>query len=107
MVVEEGLAFAEFDGFDFGDEDGVIACEMFGNYFAGERAERVFEERNAGGGPAIADAEAFFGAGNGERFGKILGEGPLRFLEYVDAEAMLLPDESEQASVVSHADENE
>ena len=106
-VEEQGLAFVAFHAFYFAEEDGVIACGMFGDDVAGEFGEAAIEERNAAGGPAIANAEAGMLFRGLFEFGEILGECLLVFAQDADAKAALRFQEREKPGFVIYADENE
>lgn len=106
-VEEERFAIVAVHAFDFTEEDGVIAAGMFGDYVAGEFGEGAVEERNAGGGPLIRNAEAGIFFGGLVAFGEMLREGLLSRTKNSNAEAALRLEKGEQLGFVGDADENE
>jgi len=106
-VEEERLAIVALHAFDFAEEDGVIAGEVLGDHVASQFCKCAFQERNTGGSPAIANAEAGVGFGRLFAFGEMFGEGLLVFAEDADAEAALRFEEREQPGVVRDANENQ
>ena len=85
----------------------MIAGGVFGDDVAGEFGEGAIEERNATGGPAIANAEAGMLFRGLFEFGEILGERLLVFAENADAEAALGFEVGEKPGVVANAGEDQ
>ena len=106
-VEEQRIAVMAFHAFDFAEEDGVIASGVFGDDVAGQFGEGAIEERNAAGGPAIANAEASMLFRGLFEFGEILGEGLLPFAQDADAEAALGFEVGEKPGVVADAGEDQ
>src|SRR6266436_3750920 len=96
-----------FHAFHFAEEDGVIAGWMFSDYVARQLSQCTVQERNAAGGPAIANAEAGMLFRGLFEFGEILGERLLVFAQNADAKAALRFHEREKQGFVRNADENE
>jgi hypothetical protein len=106
-VVEQGLSLFEIEAFDFGDEDGVIARDVFLYDVAGQMRESICEQRDTGRSPLKADAETGFLDGILLRLGKELGEGLLRILEDVYTKTSLCLEIGEKARLVVDADKNQ
>ena len=106
-VEEQRIAVMAFHAFDFAEEDGVIAGGVFGDDVAGQFGEGAIEERNAAGGPAIANAEASMLFRGLFEFGEILGEGLLPFAQNADAEAALGFEVGEKPGVMADAGEDQ
>src|ERR1700757_2426064 len=106
-VEDQRIAVVAFHAFDFAEEDGVIAGGMFGDDVAGQFGEGAIEERNAAGGPAIANAEASMLFRGLFEFGEILGEGLLPFAQNADAEAALGFEVGEKPGVMADAGEDQ
>ena len=104
---EQWLAVVAFHAFYFADEDGVIACGVFGDDVACEFGEGAIEERNAAGGPAIANAEAGMFFRGLFQFREILGERLLPFAQDADAKAVLGFEVGEKPGVVTDAGEDQ
>ena len=105
-VEEQRIAVVAFHAFDFAEEDGVIAGGVFGDDVAGEFGERAIEQRNAAGGPAIANAEAGMLFRRLFKFCEILGERLLVFAQDADAEAALRFQEGEKPGVMADTGED-
>lgn len=103
---EQRLAIVAFHAFYFAEEDGVIACGVFGDDVAGEFREGAVEERNAAGGPAIANAEEGMLFRGLFEFGEILGERLLIFAQDADAEAALGFEVGEKPGVMADTGED-
>src|SRR5260370_6888042 len=86
--VEERLAIVDFDAFDFGDKDGVIAGDVGSDDVAGEVHQGVVEEWNAALRPTIANAEIVFERGVVFGLREIFGDGLLMVLEDVHPQAL-------------------
>ena len=106
-VEEQRIAVVAFHAFYFADEDGVIACGVFGDDVACEFGEGAIEERNAAGGPAIANAEAGMFFRGLFQFREILGERLLPFAQDADAKAVLGFEVGEKPGVVTDAGEDQ
>ena len=104
---EERFTGRQFRGLDFPEEDGVVTGDVRGYYAANDLGEGVFEEREAGRGPAIADAQLCIGFRGLVGLGKIDGDGLLVFLQHIYGENALLLYERQKVAALIHADENQ
>src|SRR5216684_2935620 len=104
--VEERLAIVDFDAFDFGDEDGVIAGDVGSDDVAGEVHQGVVEEWNAALRPTIANAEIVFERGVVFGLREIFGDGLLIVLEDVHTETFVALHQGKELRGLTHADEN-
>ena len=62
-AVEERSAGVNFGGFDFGDEDGMIAGNMGSDDDAAELYQSIFKKWDAAGCPAKPNSQFLFFAG--------------------------------------------
>jgi hypothetical protein len=106
-VEEEGKAFVGGNGFDFAEEDGVVAGEMFRDEVTREMGQRIFQQGNAAGCPAKADTKLAIRVGSLIGLREMLGERLLVFAKDANTEATLRFQEGEQAGILIHANEDQ
>src|SRR6266851_766154 len=104
--VEERLAIVDFDAFDFGDKDGVIAGDVGIDDVAGEVHQGVVEEWNAALRPTIANAEIVFERGVVFGLREIFGDGLLMVLEDVHTETFVALHQGKELRGLTDADED-
>ena len=90
--IEERLAVEDFDALYFAKEDGVIAGDIGCDDVAPQVDERLFQKRDAGFGPAVADAKFRLDRWFLFPLCEIDGDGLLIVLENVHTEAFFLHD---------------
>ena len=106
-VEEQRFPVVAVHAFDFADEDCVIAGWVFGDDVARQLCQGVVQQRNAAGGPTIANAEPGVFFRRLFDFREKLRERLLVFAKNVDAEAALRFEEGKKPGFVRNADENE
>ena len=106
-VVEKGLAFFQFEAFDFGDEDGVIAGHVLGNDIACKMRESVIEKWNARRSPLEANAETGLFGKVLQGLGKMFGDLRLCILQDVHTETALCLDVRQKAGVLVDTDKDQ
>ena len=104
---DEGFAREKVGGLDFAQKNSVVAGKVRSHDAADDLGDGVFEERDAGFGPAIADVERGFGFQRLVGLGEIDGDGLLMLFQDVDAEEAVLLEKRQEMAALVHADKSE